>query len=224
MRGMMLLHGVSTFILFALPISASVIDYPPHLFKNARQIQPRARINTTDIYGLSTSEVSDNGNHVSEFIGIRYAPKPVRFSLSEPYTLVEKDINATSFGPTCYQNFAQLAENAFNTGKPVESEDCLSINIWTPAIVKHKPITKLLPVMFWIYGGGLQFGASSQAQYNGTFLAGHDIVVVSFNYRTNVFGFPASSQLPIAESNVGFFDQRLALKVCNPSPQDCDGC
>ena len=66
--------------------------------------------------------------------------------------------------------------------------------------------------MFWIYGGALQFGNAGQPAYDGSYLASfEDVIVVSFNYRTNVFGFPASPELALTNRNLGFYDQRLAL-------------
>lgn len=108
-----------------------------------------------------------------------------------------------------------------------ESEDCLFLNVYTPAACSK---TKL-PVLFWIYGGNLQDGNSGREAFDGTsFATNHDIVVVTINYRVNgilalissygrysnsacaVFGFPSSPALPLIESNLGFLDQRLALE------------
>jgi carboxylesterase type B len=63
---------------------------------------------------------------------------------------------------------------------PAESEDCLFINVFAPAAPGN------YPVMFWIYGGSWEFGDSSQNWYNGShFAALENVVVVTFNYRTN---------------------------------------
>jgi carboxylesterase type B len=60
---------------------------------------------------------------------------------------------------------------------------------------------------------GLEFGTASLPGYDGTsFATNQGIVVVTINYRTNVFGFPASRDLPITQNNLGFLDQELALK------------
>lgn len=67
--------------------------------------------------------------------------------------------------------------------------------------------------MFWIYGGALQFGNAGQAAYDGSsFAAYQDVIIVSANYRTNVFGFVGSPELPLTGQNPGFFDQRLGLE------------
>jgi para-nitrobenzyl esterase len=67
-----------------------------------------------------------------------------------------------------------------------ESEDCLMLNVWTPAIDDGKK----RPVMFWIHGGGFQAGSGSSPGYDGTNLARRgDVVVVGINHRLNVLGF-----------------------------------
>ena len=65
----------------------------------------------------------------------------------------------------------------------MESEDCLYLNVFTPAT---EPPVGGRAVLFWIYGGDLQFGSTSVAWYDGTsFAANQDVVVVTTNYRTN---------------------------------------
>ncbi|CEL06392.1 hypothetical protein ASPCAL07497 [Aspergillus calidoustus] len=88
----------------------------------------------------------------------------------------------------------------------VLDEDCLSINVWT------KPQTgeKQKAVLFWIYGGGFSIGSANSPVYDGSILADeNDVVVVSFNYRLNIFGFPGA---PGEIANAGLLDQRLALE------------
>src|SRR3954451_24518141 len=93
------------------------------------------------------------------------------------------------------------------------SEDCLYLNIWTPA----KSATERLPVMVWIYGGSFNVGAGSEPWYDGTNLAKKGVVVVTLNYRVDVFGFLAHPELT-AESehgtsgNYAFMDQIAALQ------------
>ena len=71
------------------------------------------------------------------------------------------------------------------------SEDCLYLNVWTPA----KTAGDTLPVMVWIYGGGFQAGSASEPRQDGERLARKGVVVVSFNYRLGVFGFLAHPEL-----------------------------
>ncbi|CAF0916223.1 unnamed protein product [Rotaria sordida] len=66
--------------------------------------------------------------------------------------------------------------------------------------------------MVWFYGGGNEFGSATNPIYDGTNIArNQDVVVVTFNYRTNIFGFPLAPQLPITGQNLGYLDQRLVL-------------
>ncbi|KAJ7190399.1 Alpha/Beta hydrolase protein [Mycena pura] len=82
-------------------------------------------------------------------------------------------------------------------------------NVWAPSSQSGEK----KPVLFWLFGGGLAFGTASLPQYDGTSLAANqDIVVVTINYRTNIFGFPRSSDLPITQNNLGYLDQELALE------------
>ncbi|KIJ25759.1 hypothetical protein M422DRAFT_785412 [Sphaerobolus stellatus SS14] len=97
-----------------------------------------------------------------------------------------------------------------NPPPPSEDEDCLFLNVWAPQTDSET----LKPVLVWIYGGAFAFGTASIPGYDGTTLAkSQDIVVVTFNYRTNVFGFAGpNSNDGISDKNVGFLDQDLALK------------
>ena len=90
------------------------------------------------------------------------------------------------------------------------SEDCLTLNIWSPKDAKH------LPVLVWIHGGGLATGSSSEAVYDGAKLAGHGVVVVSINYRLGVLGYLAHPDLSRESAvgvsgNYGLTDQIQAL-------------
>lgn len=69
------------------------------------------------------------------------------------------------------------------------------------------------PVLVWIYGGGFKFGNAGQPIYDGShFAALEDVIVVSINYRTNVFGFPLAPDITnLTERNLGLLDQRTAL-------------
>jgi len=113
------------------------------------------------------------------------------------------------FAPRCMQR-GMYPENA-----PTEpmSEDCLYLNLWVPA---HAAGEKL-PVMVWIYGGGLDNGSGSTPLYAGDVLARQGVVIVTFNYRLGVFGFLAYPQLAQesprhATGNYGLLDQVAALQ------------
>ncbi|KAJ7714514.1 Carboxylesterase [Mycena metata] len=147
-------------------------------------------------------------NGLSTFKGIRFGQAPTGSLRWEPpvaFTSTASQ-NATSFGPACVQQFpfavAAINEQLFNTPPPAESEDCLFLNVWAPTS------TTATAVVIWLYGGALTFGTASTPTYDGASLAAsQNITVVSINYRTNVFGFPNSPDLPTAGNNLGFLDQ-----------------
>ncbi|KAF5358876.1 hypothetical protein D9757_012298 [Collybiopsis confluens] len=149
------------------------------------------------------------------FRGIRLAHPPTGQSRWKPPIpfFSDEPQNATAFGPACFQQFAfndspELMISIFNDPPQVESEDCLFLNVWAPSA----PAKTKRAVVTWIYGGSLDFGTASIAMYDGMSLAqNQDVIVVSFNYRTNVFGFPGAPDIPIQENNLGFFDQELAV-------------
>jgi para-nitrobenzyl esterase len=91
------------------------------------------------------------------------------------------------------------------------SEDCLYLNVWTPA----KSEEEQLPVFVWYFGGGLQVGNTAEMEFDGERLARRGIVVVTVNYRVNVFGFLAHPELTAAQmeapTNFGSLDQQFGL-------------
>ncbi|KAG7094923.1 hypothetical protein E1B28_005729 [Marasmius oreades] len=152
---------------------------------------------------------------VSSFKGVRFGLAPTGSLRWRPPVAFQSSAvqDATKLGPSCVQQFpfasANLTQLLYNTPPPPEDEDCLFLNVWVPS-----PITtsELKPVVIWIYGGGFVFGTGSLRMYDGASMAkNQDIVVVNFNYRTNVFGFPASPDLPLTENNIGLLDQELVL-------------
>ena len=90
-------------------------------------------------------------------------------------------------------------------------EDCLYLNIWTPA----KNADDKLPVYVWFFGGAFQFGNTAEMEFDGERLARRGIVVVTVNYRLNVFGFFAHPELtreaPDSPTNFGCLDQQYGL-------------
>ena len=92
------------------------------------------------------------------------------------------------------------------------SEDCLYLNIWTPA----KNNNEKLPVYFWIFGGGWQVGHTAEMEFDGERIARRGIVVVTVNYRVNLFGFTCHPELtqeyPDRPANMGLQDQQAGLK------------
>jgi para-nitrobenzyl esterase len=93
------------------------------------------------------------------------------------------------------------------------SEDCLYLNVWTPA----KSGRERLPVLVYFYGGGFVAGDGSEPRYDGASMAGKGIVAVTVNYRLGIFGFFAHPELTKESPNkasgkYGLLDQAAALK------------
>ncbi|KAJ3039050.1 hypothetical protein HDV00_012680 [Rhizophlyctis rosea] len=165
---------------------------------------PTATVDNGVFVGTAT-QVPDAGT-VNKFVGIPFALPPQRFSAPVKPPNSRAVRNATVFGPMCIA--AGFVPNPVIPGLPADSEDCLYLNVWAPA--SKKPAGGRA-VMFWIYGGAFITGGSSIPDYDGSNLASkEDVVVVSFNYRTNLFGFPGN--IPgLKDQNLGLYDQRLAL-------------
>src|SRR5215475_13351283 len=123
---------------------------------------------------------------VRSFKGIPFAQPPVGdLRWREPQSVKNWPgvRNADKFGPRCMQRTAPGADYWFRSNGM--SEDCLYLNVWTPA----KPDHEKLPVLVYVFGGGFQNGDGSEPRYDGENMARRGMVVVSINYRTNIFGF-----------------------------------
>ena len=100
-----------------------------------------------------------------------------------------------------------------NFGADSISEDCLYLNIWTPAITMNEK----LPVLIYFNGGGLMAGSGSEPRYAGMAMARRGMICVTANYREGIFGFFAhpelSKETPYKGSgNYGFLDQQAAIR------------
>ncbi len=119
---------------------------------------------------------------------------------------------ARRFGGVAPQNPLLLSALAAMVIDDPQSEDCLYLNVWTPAVDNKKR-----PVMVWIHGGAFEIGSGSQALYNGSTLARRgDVVVVRVNYRLGPLGFLrladlTNGKIP-AGGNEGILDQIAALE------------
>ena len=117
--------------------------------------------------------------------------------------------DALAWGPSAPQTDPAARRNTTE----VESEDCLVLNIWTPAVNDNKK----RPVMFWCHGGGFSGGSGSSAMTDGANLARRgDLVVVSINHRLNVLGFTYLAEFGGADfaqsGDVGMLDIVHALQ------------
>jgi len=151
------------------------------------------------------------------FRGISYAAAPVgklRWTPPQPVVAWQGVRAADHFSAACVQPPTETeGSSAWHEGLVPISEDCLYLNIWTPA----QSANEKLPVMVFIHGGGNVRGAGSENQYDGAYLARKGVVFVNFNYRMSVFGFLAHPELT-AESehhssgNYAILDQIAALR------------
>jgi para-nitrobenzyl esterase len=170
---------------------------------------PQIKIDTGTITGKTEGPVR-------AFLGVPYAAPPVgdlRWKPPAPAAKWNGVREAVDFGARCMQG-PIYSDMVFRDPGP--SEDCLTLNVWTPA----RAAAKKLPVMVWIHGGGFQAGSTSEPRQDGQFLAQRGVVVVSMNYRLGVFGFFVLPELA-AESgrdsarnsagNYGLLDQTAAL-------------
>ncbi len=122
---------------------------------------------------------------VRAFLGVPFAQPPMgplRWKPPMPAAKWKGVRQATEFGSHCMQ---PKIYNDMIFRDPGISEDCLTLNVWTPATDKNAK----LPVMVWIFGGGFVAGGTSEARQDGANLAKNGVVVVSMNYRLGIFGF-----------------------------------
>lgn len=166
--------------------------------------------------GLVSGYTSGN---VAIFKGIPFAAPPVgdlRWKAPQPAKAWSGVLKCEKFSASPVQSdpkpFMMWTEE-FITPPGNLSEDCLYLNVWTPA----KTEKEKLPVFVWIYGGGFSSGSAACAVYDGEEMAKEGIVFVSFNYRVGVFGFLAHPELSKesehkVSGNYGLLDQIAALQ------------
>lgn len=163
--------------------------------------------------GIVEAPVS-RSSAVRSFKGIPFAQPPIgdlRWREPQPVKNWEGVRSAAKFGPTGMQRLGPNADYWLR-GDGM-SEDCLYLNVWTPA----KSDKERLPVLVYIFGGGFQNGDGSEPRYDGESMATKGIVAVTVNYRTNIFGFFAHPELTKesphhASGNYGLLDQVAALE------------
>jgi para-nitrobenzyl esterase len=170
--------------------------------------QPKVKIAQGEVMGKWI-----DGDTQKAFLGLPYAAPPVgdlRWKPPQPPAAWNGVRDATSFGSRCEQ-WHIWNDYLFLDSGP--SEDCLYLNVYVPASAKQ---TSKLPVMVWIHGGGFAAGAGSEPRYTNSMLVPKRVVLVTINYRLNVFGFLASEDL-VKEGgghagNYGLMDMAAALR------------
>jgi para-nitrobenzyl esterase len=168
--------------------------------------------NTVKTANGALEGTSNPATGIRMFKGIPFAQPPVgdlRWKAPQPpknWTGVRK---AAQFGPRCAQRPVFSDMNFRSNGM---GEDCLYLNVWTPA----KSASAKLPVLVYFYGGGFIGGDGSEPRYDGERLATMNIVTVTLNYRLDIFGFLVHPELTQesphhASGNYGLLDQNAAL-------------
>lgn len=150
---------------------------------------------------------------IQTYFGVPFAKPPVgelRWKAPQPLDNWEGVIETKTFGPRPIQTMVFGDMKSRSNGV---SEDCLYLNIWTPATRN----TKNLPVLVYFFGGGNVAGDASEYRYDGESMAKKGMVVITTNYRLNIFGFLAHPELSAeapygASGNYGLLDQNSALK------------
>ncbi len=150
---------------------------------------------------------------VTSYKGIPYAAAPVgkqRWKAPQPAARWKGTRKADHFGARCMQ-LPLFSDMVFRSDGV--SEDCLFLNVWTPA----KSPKEKLPVLVYFYGGGFAAGDGSEPRYDGESMAAKGVVTLTVNYRLNVFGFLAHPELTgesphHASGNYGLMDQAAALQ------------
>lgn len=185
----------ATVLAMSLPTGARGADAP--------------RVTTAN--GIVEGVVEPSGIRV--FRGIPYAAPPVgelRWQAPQPPGNWDGVRPANKFGAQCMQRriFGDMSFRASGM-----SEDCLFLNIWTPA----KSANERRPVLVYYYGGGFLAGDGSEPRYDGEAMAQRGIVALTVNYRLGVFGFFAHPELTKesprhASGNQGLLDQVAALR------------
>ncbi len=157
---------------------------------------------------------------ITAYKGIPFAAPPVgenRWRAPQPCKDWEGVYKAYGFAPISVQDTPGLGTGIYDREWHVDSEvpiseDCLYLNIWTPA----NRADEKLPVLVWYFGGGFQWGYTSEMEFDGEHLASRGVIVVSVNYRLGLFGFLSHPEItaesPEAPANFGLLDQQAGLR------------
>ncbi|KAI8941599.1 hypothetical protein NX059_002814 [Plenodomus lindquistii] len=194
------------------------------LFASSTKAISCTHVNTTS--GIVKGIVQISTPNVAKFLGIPFAEPPIgarRWLPASPKSRANETIDASEFGLVCpqFENDDGVRPNLYLTDVPEfssprdnQSEDCLTLNVWTPWEEGYGDEDGLLPVIVWLYGGAFVTGSgrvpyfdpSSWVERSGRHL------VVGINYRLSIFGFPNAAGLRDSEQNLGLLDQRLGIE------------
>jgi cholinesterase len=176
--------------------------------------------------GTVHGKIDPSNPDVRQFLGIPFAQPPLGDLRFAPPQVLDASaasdvIEAVELPPSCMQYLGN--GSGVYTSEVLEfglqglnktgsiSEDCLTLSVWTPKeIEKSKP----LPVLIYIYGGGFNTGGQDVPYQIPTQWVQRtkDHIVLVFNYRLNIFGYPNAAGIASGQQNVGLLDQRLAVE------------
>jgi len=195
-----------------------------HSFSNEVVDESKVVLDDVEIVGTKINE--EDQKDIYAWYGIPYAKPPtgeIRWKAPRDFEFTSNRFDATKLPNRCVQvsNFYDELINGQKEGTIFGSEDCLYLNIFSPA--DSFKSDKKLPVMFWIHGGGNTWGYSASPMYIPTnFLKFHDVILVSINYRLGPFGWfsvpdlNSNSNEPLDQSpNFGTLDMIKSLEWVN---------
>ncbi|HVG38409.1 MAG TPA: carboxylesterase family protein [Pyrinomonadaceae bacterium] len=191
------------------PFAAPMFLFLAVLLIGSAAAADRVKVAEGMIEGTGPQGSSD----VRIFKGVPFARPPLgewRWREPQPTAKWSGVKRTVQFGPRCMQASIFGDMNFRSNGM---SEDCLYLNVWTPA----KSNRERLPVLVYFYGGGFVAGDGSEPRYDGESMAAKGIVAVTVNYRLGVFGFLAHPELTKesphhASGNYALLDQNAALR------------
>lgn len=180
----------------------------------------QSMLRQTKVENGSVKGLPGSDPRITVYKGIPFAAPPVgknRWRAPQPCENWEGTLCAYEYGPISMQDTPGLGTDIYCREWHVDpeiamNEDCLYLNIWTPA----KKADEKLPVLVWYFGGGFQWGYTAEMEFDGEKLARRGVIVVSVNYRLNLFGFLAHPEItkeaPQAPGNFGLLDQKAGLE------------
>lgn len=184
--------------------------------RSVHKVLREVRVENGVVRGLSAADP-----RITSFKGIPFAAPPVgrnRWRAPQPAEDWKGVLKAYDFAPISMQarpgvDKSNLYSREWHVDPDIPmSEDCLYLNVWTPAVSPDER----LPVFVWYFGGALQVGYTAEMEFDGERIARRGVVVVTVNYRVNVFGFMCHPEItreaPEAPANFGHLDQQFATR------------